>query len=540
MSPVSAEQLNDIRNRVESFARDQMAEMEMPGVQIALTDRDGLIGAFNLGYANLDAQKPVTDETLFEFGSIGKSFTAICLLQLATEGKVEIDTPMAGQLPWFEVRSQYEPITVGHLLSHTSGLVSGTDFTPEQRYEVWSLRNTDTMWAPGTKFHYSNVGYKALGLLIEHVTGKPYGEVVRERIFEPLGMTGAVGAITHDMRHRLAVGYQETFDDRPRLLGHGVVPATWLETDSGDGCLCASASDLAIYLRMLINRGAYPGGRILTEEQFATLSTPRIVTSEEDDEAYGYGVSVSATRPPGPIGHSGGMVGYISDMRGDADTGYGALAFTNTMSGVWRITKYALELLNSASSGAEEPEPPVREESGFEGLAGRYVNASGAIQIDEDAGEFSLVRDGSRFPLRKTVWMDGNLVDDRPGENLFPWHALRNDDETIECIVHGPDVWVPEVADLPKTTDPELARLAGHYRANNPWQSNFRIVARGDSLYRVWAGGDEQKLTRIGDAWTGESDEDGPEQFWIDVFVDGLVGRVRDQLGSSWERSAAP
>ncbi|HEY6565810.1 MAG TPA: hypothetical protein VIY86_15095, partial [Pirellulaceae bacterium] len=89
-------------------------------------------------------------------------------------------------------------------------------------------------------------------------------------------------------------------------------------------------------------------------------------------------------------------------------------------------------------------------------------------------------------------------------------------------------------------TDPDLARLAGHYRANNPWQSNFRLVARGEKLIRIYPGGDEEVLKRTGDWWAAESDEDGPEMFQVDVMVEGVVAEVRDALGSTWHRSFAP
>src|SRR4051812_25329949 len=279
---------------IRQFAEQVMVEREMPGLQIALTDREEVRATINLGYANLDARAPVVDQTRFEFGSIGKSFTAICLLQLEAEGKVDLHAPFQTQLPWWSIRSEFEPITAHYLLSHSAGIICGSEGSPEQRNEVWAMRNTVTTHSPGTHFHYSNHGYKALGLLIEHVTGQSYAEVVQTRILDPLGMANTVPVITAEHRKQLAQGYQDYFDDRPRIAGRGVFAAPWLETDSGDGCICASASDLAIYLRMFMNRGAYTGGRILTEEQFVRMTKPVIAAGEDRDEAYGYGLFVPA------------------------------------------------------------------------------------------------------------------------------------------------------------------------------------------------------------------------------------------------------
>ncbi|HEX3302481.1 MAG TPA: serine hydrolase domain-containing protein, partial [Thermomicrobiales bacterium] len=102
--------------QIRAFAEQQLRENGAPGYQIALTDRDGLIAHLELGCANIDSRAPILPETLFEFGSIGKSFTAICYLQLAEEGRVDLQAPITEYLPWFSVQSVYKPITIHHLL----------------------------------------------------------------------------------------------------------------------------------------------------------------------------------------------------------------------------------------------------------------------------------------------------------------------------------------------------------------------------------------------------------------------------------------
>ena len=203
----------------------------------------------------------------------GKPFTAVCLLQLAEEGVIDLHAPVTTYLPWFAVRSQHAPITIHHLLSHTAGIIEGTDFPVDARFEVWALRETDAV-DPGKRGWYSNVGYKALGFLLEAVTGKPYAKIVQERILDPLGMTRSVATITHDARRRFAVGYVPYYDDRPWRPAHGLAQATWIETNTGDGCLASPADDLATFLRMLLNGGAGPDGRLLSEENFNLMRSP--------------------------------------------------------------------------------------------------------------------------------------------------------------------------------------------------------------------------------------------------------------------------
>ena len=168
------------------------------------------------GFADLATQQPVAPETLFEIGSVGKSFTAVAILQLVDEQRIELDAPVERYLPWLVIPEAEDscPVTVSHLLSHTSGIVAGIDSTPEAAFQVWALRELPTFSVPGERFHYSNLGYKLLGLVLEAVEGRSYSEIIRARILEPLGMHATEPAITNEIRARLAVGYEYLHDDR--------------------------------------------------------------------------------------------------------------------------------------------------------------------------------------------------------------------------------------------------------------------------------------------------------------------------------------
>jgi hypothetical protein len=142
---------------VDAFIEQQMAAAGTPGVAVAITDREQLRYLSTHGWADVAARRPVDAKTLFEIGSISKSFTAIALLQLSEAGLVDLQAPVRRYLPWFSVRSRYEAITIHHLLSHTAGIIRGTDFSGEARYEVWALRETETSTPPGTHFYYSGL-----------------------------------------------------------------------------------------------------------------------------------------------------------------------------------------------------------------------------------------------------------------------------------------------------------------------------------------------------------------------------------------------
>lgn len=527
--------------QIDHHVADLMREQATPGLALAITDRDRLLAVRNYGFANLDARLPVTDDTLFESGSIGKSFTAICYLQLAAEGKVDLQAPIADYLPWFSVRSQFAPITLHHLLSHTSGLVGGSDFSPDQRYEVWALRETEAA-EPGVRFRYSNVGYKVLGLALEAITGRPYGEVVQERILTPLGMHNTVPWITNDMRHRLAIGYHEGFGDRPWRLEHGFQPAPWLESNTGDGCICSTAADLATYLRMLLNRGAGANGRVLSAESFMLMAMP--YTGAAPDELYGYGIDLSPKDGRQRIGHSGGMVGFISSMLGDVDSGIGVIVFKNSMQGTRAIAEFALSSVINALAGEPLPELPEPVSIDLEPYTGEFRNGDNVVTVRIEQGQLSVQRGTEHLmldPYGIPPQADQFLAREA-GWNLFPFRFLRNDDGRVEGLVHG-EKWFPAASYSGQTefeVPEEWQAYPGHYRSNNPWNPEFRIVLRQEALYLIYPGGWESKLALDGEAFRVDDDPEGPERFVFDTIVDGKALRVTSPGSETYYRFFTP
>jgi CubicO group peptidase (beta-lactamase class C family) len=150
-----------------------------------------------LGYANFEWNISNTPDTKFRLGSITKQFTSMLIMQLVQEGKIQLDEKVSEVLPDYP-KKQGEKITIHNLLTHTSGIPNYTDF-PNYPTDVMKntfsplelvklFENKPLEFEPGSKFSYSNSGYILLGYIIEKVTGKPYEEVLKEKIFNPLGM----------------------------------------------------------------------------------------------------------------------------------------------------------------------------------------------------------------------------------------------------------------------------------------------------------------------------------------------------------------
>lgn len=122
--------------QLDRFIERQIAADNTPGLALVLTDRERTLRVATYGFAGFAARMPVTPDTLFEIGSIGKSFTTLALMIEHEAGNLDLQAPVARYLPWFSVRSAFPPITVRHLLSHTAGIIAGTDPTPGVAYQV--------------------------------------------------------------------------------------------------------------------------------------------------------------------------------------------------------------------------------------------------------------------------------------------------------------------------------------------------------------------------------------------------------------------
>jgi CubicO group peptidase (beta-lactamase class C family) len=338
--------------RLDEHIERHRQAAQTPSMALAITDREKVLHTAVLGHADLAGQLPLTADHLFEIGSVGKSFTAIALLQLVEEGKLDLQAPITHYLPWFAVQSQYEPITVHHLLCHAAGLTVGADVSGDMRYAAWVLRETATGFAPGAQHSYSNAGYKVLGVLLQTLTGQSYAQTMQERILRPLHMHHTDPVITHDTRKRLAQAGAYWYDDRPHHHTHGIVPATWLETGTADGCLASTVGDMAVYLRMLLNNGR----PLLKPESYALL-TGRAMELEKDTSYYGYGLHTQVAEDGRIlIGHGGGMIGYTTIMQADTRLGLGIIVLmthpgTNGMwPTVWPLLRAAFD---------EEPLPEL-------------------------------------------------------------------------------------------------------------------------------------------------------------------------------------
>ena len=550
---------------LDDYLRHWLDTVPAPGLALSITDRSVTRHTARLGHSDAATGRPVLDNTTFQIGSIGKSMTALALMQLVEAGRLDLNAPLSTHLPWFAPTSRYGPIALKHVMSHTAGLPSGSDFTPASRYEAYALRDVEIAWEPGERFHYSNTGYKMLGWLLEDVDRAAYGDIIARRVLQPLGMNATDAVVTHPTRHRMATGHVPLHDDRPYRTGDTLIPATWMEYNAGDGSPAATAGDMARYARMWLNGGRSPIRAIVSSSSFDRMTTPVIRMSRGDayEHDYGYGFGIISHVADGHdfIGHGGSTVGFQAIMLIDLTDG---LAVTLLCNGVgidtYAPALYALQVASAARDGTTIPEPPnipdpQRVEDAHR-YAGAYVDSDRGkrLAVNADGGGLQVIwtkTDDASSPVgvNRLQHLGGNtfvVPDDASDPFPLRFRPASGGDGAMVEAHHGCAVYVREGSAPLDEEEPhpgEWAALAGHYRSHAPYMSNFRVILRRGRLYIAWPSGGEEQLTpKLADGsvsgWfaVGATGEPSTELVRFDPIVGGKALRVRWTGGGDFYR----
>ncbi len=457
-------------------------QSRLPGLAVAITDKKRVI--FEAGFGSL------SPASIVPIGSIGKSMLCRCLHRLHARGKLKLDDPVSRHLPWFKHRS----ITLQHLMDHTAGIVTGPEMGP-----VGGLANALVLnqlkpgAPPGEAFHYSNVGYKVLGFVVEKVAGKSLAEVCSEEILEPLGMRRSFGRVGPENRDKMGQGYIEKWIDRPSPISRPLVPAPWLDYPGGDGCLATDVRDLCRYLRDLLNQDiadpAQPMGGIIY---------PRAPLYQGKNYFYKNGWFVVKGQGTTVMGHGGYHVGYSSSARLDLKSGLGLALLYN---GPWYwLNAYALaaHLLSLAQAqAAPAPEPAFGWATPGAGrYAGSYVSRGQSLRMSARGNELSLEHQGRRIKLERRG--RHRFFADHPSFSLFHLEFAEREGK-IEELHYGGELFVRRGVRLKvQPLAPAWKAFPGHYRSHDPWNPSFKVVERKGRLWQISPDGSATELAPMG------------------------------------------
>lgn len=311
---------------IDAYITEQMNDLGIPGMALGIVQDGQIVHLQGFGVADSSGRK-VTPQTPFYIGSLSKSFTALAVMQLVEEGKVDLDVPVQTYLPWFELadKDASAKITVRNLLNQTTGISTkdGMRFWASQQgleETVRGLGDLPLSQPVGTAFQYSNINYSIAGLIVEKVSGQSYGEYVTQYIFEPLVMRHSYASRVPALADGMSEGHQFMFG---RVFSdEGTIPPAYLPS----GFLIASAEDMTHYAIAQLNEGRYGDSSILSPQGIAELHAPAIPIG--GDAHYAMGWNVAALDGTPIIHHNGNTSRFhsIVMLMPDQDSGIVLLA----------------------------------------------------------------------------------------------------------------------------------------------------------------------------------------------------------------------
>lgn len=375
------------RAAIDRYIVREMARQRVPGLELGIYRHGRPILLKGYGLANVEWRAPATADTLMQSGSVGKQFTATAVMMLVEEGKVALDDSITTYFP--DAPESWKAIRVKNLLSHTSGLAEyeeGDRAKPGGPFDLRLDFSDEELLAktqalpiehpPGDHWDYRNTNYLLLGLLIRKVTGRFYGEVLRDRIFAPLGMTSTRVISDAEIIPQRSAGYEIKGG---KLKNQAYVSPTFNRT--ADGTLYFTVRDLQKW------DAALYGERLLKRASLERMWTPFVLNDGKPNPAgYGFGWMVGEVNGRRAISHTGSWQGFTTVISRHVDDGLTVVVLTNLDAGHARpeqIERVVAGMVTPAL--ALKPRPVIADDTPAIAAAARRVLTAAAAGEDVKA-----------------------------------------------------------------------------------------------------------------------------------------------------------
>ena len=387
-----------ILNNLQAFLEKSMKTHDIPGASIAVL-KNGKIHTAAAGVLNIETNVNVTQDSIFQIGSITKLFTTTLIMQLVDEGRLELDEPIKKYIPTFQVADMKatQKITVRHLISHTSGLDG--DFFAEAGYGRDKLiRYLDKctllpqIHPPGEYISYCNSGFCIAGRLIEVATGQTWEEAICERIFKPLDMDHSVVRAEETLKFRTAVGHLPLpKKDGSTNQTHMVTPMPYSPSAHAPAgsTTTMTALNLLKFVQMHLNNGACAKGKqVLSKKSTKVMQTPQVDMPKYaalDTMHVGLGWMLMDWDDTRVIGHDGGTVGELAFLRVIPEQNIAIALLTNSMNGGQLYNGMYSRLMPELAGIQTPKEPkPAKLPMDLSRYIGRYETIGQWMEIYEE------------------------------------------------------------------------------------------------------------------------------------------------------------
>lgn len=374
--------------RVCDLLQTELARLPIPGAAVGVLYED-VEHAAAFGVTNVNHPLPVTPDTLFEIGSITKTYVALLIMRLAEAGKggvispLQLDVPVRAYVPELQLRDEYatQHATLRHCLQHTGGWL-GDYFDDFGRGEnalakmVAAMAALPQITPLGEIWSYNNAGFYLAGRVVERVMRQPFETVMREWIFKPLELQHSYFFAEEVITHRFVVGHEEA-NEKP-VVAH---PWALARTAHPAGGIICNLADLFRYARFQMGDGTTRRGeRLLAPTALAEMHTPRVRAT--DPQSVGLAWFIYEMDGIKFIEHGGGTKGQITRLVIAPQQNFAAAILTNSSVGGTLITNVLNEILQSfLDIRPKIPHPISLGVSELAAYAGRYDAALDRIDV---------------------------------------------------------------------------------------------------------------------------------------------------------------
>ncbi|MBP1766506.1 MAG: putative beta-lactamase class penicillin binding protein [Candidatus Aminicenantes bacterium] len=429
---------------LEKWIEAQMEYRGLPGLSIGIVFDQNLIWAKGYGRVDLEKKTSASPSSIYRIASITKLFTTTALMQLRDQGKLRLDDPVSKYLPWFAIKNTFPdapPITIEHLITHTSGLPRESPFPywtdhifPTREEMISALKKQETVFPSEIRWKYSNLAMALAGEVVVAASGEPYEAYIQKHILEPLGMKDTSVYLSEEHKKRLVTGYGRRLPDGSREIisfidSKGITPAANMSS---------TVEDLAKFISLQFRLEGKPGGSqvlkgtTLREMQRVHWLQPSWKSGQ------GLGFSIDRMGERTIIGHGGWVGGYRTQIGFCPDEKIGVIVLTNADDGEpWFFLEQIFSLAAPAILKASQPPAePAKPSPSWEIYLGRYEDpAHFDTEIMIIGGR--LVMYGFNYPPERNP--EGSLIELTPGaEHTFRMTGENGDGEWVVFEL-GPD-----------------------------------------------------------------------------------------------------